>query len=51
MVELNGERAALVERGKGRPGCGDSGVVLEKAAIEVRGVALFNGVNSARTAW
>jgi hypothetical protein len=38
-VKVNGERAAHVERGESAPGCGDSGAVLEKAAVEVRGLA------------
>jgi hypothetical protein len=38
-VEVNGDRAAQVERGEAAPGCGDSGVVLEKEAVEVRGLA------------
>jgi hypothetical protein len=35
---------ALAARGRDGLRCGDSGAVLEKAAVEVRGVALSNGV-------
>jgi hypothetical protein len=44
MADLNGDRGALAERGRDGLRCGGSGVVLEKAAVEIRGVALLNGV-------
>jgi hypothetical protein len=43
-VALNVEPMTLAERGKNGLRCGGSGAVLEKAAVEVRGVALLNGV-------
>jgi hypothetical protein len=42
-VVLNVESMALAGRGRDGLRRGDSDVVLEKAAVEVRGVALFNG--------
>jgi hypothetical protein len=42
-VVLNVEAIALAGRGRDWLRRGNSGAVLEKAAVEVRGVALFNG--------
>jgi hypothetical protein len=44
MLALNVEPMTLAGRGGNRLRCGDSGAVLDKAAVEVRGVALLNGV-------
>ena len=48
MTVPSGERRSLAGRFRDGLRCGDSGAVLEKAAVEVKGVALSNEVHAGR---